>query len=273
MGLITNPIIPDEDCTLATCTLAQAHIHGYVPTLAGNVLYAGIFGLILFLQLGLGVYYKTWGYMVGMVCGCTLEIIGYIARIQMHFNPFTDNPFLMYLCCLTIGPAFLSASIYLCLARIIVVYGESLSRFKPRTYTITFMTCDFFSLLLQAAGGAIASSSNDQSSNQMGINIMVAGVSFQVFSLGLFAALCMDFAWSIRRTSNQYYNPDFAGLRSTFKFKAFMCGENLLLDQSHKHLADTFSCNSPHYRHAYDFCPLRLPLCRTKRRLRRRSRQ
>jgi len=85
------------------------------------------------------------------------EIIGYIARIAVHSNPFIKTNFLMYLVTLTIAPAFLSAAIYLCLARIVVVYGEERSRFRPVTYTLVFCTGDFLALLLQAVGGAIAS--------------------------------------------------------------------------------------------------------------------
>lgn len=69
--------------------------------------------------------------------------------------------------------------IYLCLARIVVVYGENLSRFKPRTYTIVFCTCDFICLVLQALGGAIASTANTLSSSNLGKNIMLAGLIFQ----------------------------------------------------------------------------------------------
>jgi hypothetical protein len=69
--------------------------------------------------------------------------------------------------------------IYLCLARIVIVHGEDLSRFKPRTYTIVFCTCDFICLVLQAAGGAIASTANTASSSNLGKNIMLAGLIFQ----------------------------------------------------------------------------------------------
>jgi hypothetical protein len=123
---------------------------------------------------------------------------------------------------LTIGPAFLSGSIYLCLARIVVVFGQDLSRFKPRTYTITFMTCDFISLLLQAAGGAIASSANDQSATNTGVNIMIAGLSFQVISLLLFMLLCADFWWKASGASDSAKNPRFDALRQTKKFKVFL---------------------------------------------------
>lgn len=94
MGLIVNPGIPDELCTLATCSLLQAHFQ-YVPTLAGNALYIAIFALLLLVQIFLGIRYHTWGFLGGMIGGMILEVIGYVARVQMHYNPFTSNPFLM----------------------------------------------------------------------------------------------------------------------------------------------------------------------------------
>jgi RTA1 like protein len=123
---------------------------------------------------------------------------------------------------LTIGPAFLSAAVYLCLARIVVVYGEGLSRFSPRFYTLTFITFDFIALLLQAAGGAIASGATTASSDKMGINIMVAGVAWQVASLGIFAILCAEYGWRVYRSSESQRNPNFALFRNTFRFKAFL---------------------------------------------------
>ena len=129
-----------------------------------------------------------------------------------------------YLVCLTIGPAFLSAAVYLCLSRIVVVYSESVSRLRPATYTLVFIGFDFISLLLQAAGGGIAASANTQNLDNVGKNIMVAGVSWQVLSLALFAALCIDFALRVRRASQVEMNPAFASFRESRKFKAFLFG-------------------------------------------------
>ncbi|MCJ1395671.1 hypothetical protein MMC18_008557 [Xylographa bjoerkii] len=214
-GLISN-----DNCTLDTCSLAQAHFD-YLPTLPGNALYAAIFGLALGMQLLFGIRYKTWGYMGAMFGGLVLEIIGYVSRIQMHFNPFSKNPFLIYLICLTIGPAFFSAAIYLCLARIVVVYGPHISRFSPRTYTIVFIVCDFLSLLLQAAGGAIADTANDQPTTQTGINIMVAGLGWQVASLCLFIAASSELAWRVRQRWSEL-EPATRSLRESMKFKLFL---------------------------------------------------
>lgn len=78
-----------------------------------------------------------------------------------------------YLICLTIGPAFLSAAIYLCLGRIVVVYGENISRVQPRAYSILFICCDILSLVLQAAGGALAATADTKADSQTGVNVMV----------------------------------------------------------------------------------------------------
>lgn len=82
-----------ELCTLDTCPLSLANVD-YVPSLAGNALYVALFSLVLASQLGLGVYYRTWTYLIAMGGGLLGEIIGYVGRVQMHYNPFTQNPFL-----------------------------------------------------------------------------------------------------------------------------------------------------------------------------------
>jgi hypothetical protein len=152
-----------------------------------------------------------------------LEIIGYVARIGIHSNPFNNNDFLIYLVCLTIAPAFLSAAIYLCLSRIVVVYGTHLSYFKPRTYTIIFCSFDFISLLLQAAGGGIAASTKKPDLLNTGKNVMLAGLGFQVASLVIFAIAAGYFAFRV--WSNQdSWNPRFSSLTSSRRFKAFLVG-------------------------------------------------
>jgi hypothetical protein len=153
---------PDTLCTLALCDLTLAHVD-YIPSVVGNTLFAVIFAGCFLVQLVLGIKYRAWGFMAATTIGMVTEVIGYIGRIMMHNNPFSKDNFLIYLVTLTIAPAFLSAAIYLCLARIVVVYGEERSRIRPRTYTILFCSCDFLALLLQAIGGAIASIANTAS--------------------------------------------------------------------------------------------------------------
>lgn len=83
-------------CTLETCCLAQSSFT-YRVDFGGNLALAVFFGVCIVPQLGLGIYYKTWGFMVGMVCGLILEVLGYVARVQLHNNPFNGDAFLLYL--------------------------------------------------------------------------------------------------------------------------------------------------------------------------------
>lgn len=80
--------------------------------------------------------------------------------------------------------------------------------------------------MLQAAGGGIASGAKTASADQMGINIMLAGLSVQVASLFLFAVLCGEFAYRL------YHNPmawstSHTSLYNSTPFKLFLCGLSL----------------------------------------------
>jgi hypothetical protein len=91
---LNGTILSDASlCTLDTCSLIYANFN-YIPNLAGNIVYLAVFGLLIVPQLYFGIRYRTWGYMAGMLGGLLLEIIGYVGRVQLHFNPFPFNPFL-----------------------------------------------------------------------------------------------------------------------------------------------------------------------------------
>jgi len=73
--------------------------------------------------------------MTAMLFGLAAEIIGYSGRILSYNNQWDQNGFLIMTVCLTLGPAFFSAGIYLCLGRIVTVYGAENSRLAPSMYT------------------------------------------------------------------------------------------------------------------------------------------
>lgn len=218
MSNLTCPQNASDVCTLGTCPLDCAQVE-YLPSLPGNAVYLAALSLILIAQVGLGFWYRTWGFLVGMFSGLVLEILGYAGRVMLHDNPFDFNNFLLYLIPLTIGPAFLTASIYLCLSRIIIVYSPGLSRLQPRTLSIMFMCFDLISLILQAAGGAIAAGADegDQSQSNLGRNIMIAGLVWQVVSLGIFMLVWADYIWRLRKTGDEMRNESLRHLRTGFK--------------------------------------------------------
>ncbi len=134
----------------------------------------------------------------------------------------------MQIVCLTIAPAFLAAGIYLTLSRIVMVFGPENSRIKPLSYPRIFIPCDVVSLLLQAAGGGLASAaSHSNKSPNTGDHIMVAGLAFQVLTLFVFIILCTDFALRtlkrMKQMGNAATDPAHAKLRASWTFRAFLC--------------------------------------------------
>ncbi|PLB36248.1 RTA1 domain-containing protein [Aspergillus candidus] len=219
----------DIVCTLDTCPIEYGYIN-YQPNVAGNLFFVALYGVLLLAQLALGIFNRTWSFTIAIIPGLILEILGYLGRYFLHNNPFSFDNFLLYLICLTIAPAFFTAAIYLCLARIIIVHeGEDISRLRPRTYTIIFICCDVISLILQAAGGAVTSIADERSLRDTGVNVMIAGLAFQVVSLALFMALSLEFAYSAWRRSRRTAavadkEGTYADVRESLKWKLFLAG-------------------------------------------------
>lgn len=91
-----NPSLYGPYCTLDTCCLAQSPFL-YRVSFGSNLFFTILFGVFILPQVALGIYYKTWGFMTGMIIGLILEVLGYVARLLMHDNPFNGDAFLLYL--------------------------------------------------------------------------------------------------------------------------------------------------------------------------------
>lgn len=134
---------------------------------------------------------------------------------------------LRYLVPITIAPAFITASIYLCLARIILILDPALTatRLKPMMYTKIFVVADFIALVLQGMGGGIAATSDtNRTLGDIGVNIMIAGLAWQVASLTAFITLCADFIRRLTKRPPIYTHTDgrTARVRNSRLFKFFV---------------------------------------------------
>lgn len=121
----------------------------YPPSLVASIIFSAIFGVSLAFHLFLGVKFKTWSFLACYLLGSTAEAAGYIGRIFLHSNPYNLNTlvvfligeeerllillmirFLVQIVSLTMGPAFYSAGLYLCLARMYSPFSISISAFE-----------------------------------------------------------------------------------------------------------------------------------------------
>ena len=183
--------------------------------------------------------------------------------VSLHVLPYVlTSVQRSYLICVTLGPAFLSASIYLSLSRIVVVYGEDISRFRPATYTLIFIGADIVSLVLQSIGGGMSAEAATPAATKTGVNIMTAGLAFQVFALVLFIAMCSEYAFRVSRRTTAL-NPVCDALRQSRKFKAFLVCEYLFSLRVPRWAVADFS-HSDCSRDDLHPCALCLPSCRTQ---------
>ncbi|TVY83135.1 Sphingoid long-chain base transporter RSB1 [Lachnellula suecica] len=216
-------------CTIATCPISTSY-YFYRVSLAANAVFAALFAISLIGFLGTYAFTRrATAFTFAMTAGVILEVIGYAGRIQSNQNQWGQTGFLMQIVCLTIAPAFMAGGIYLCLRRIVYAFGPENSRISPEAYTRIFIPCDLLSLLLQAAGGGLASTASHQNkSPDTGDDIMVAGLAFQVLTLLVFMILCVDFAVRTRRRYKSMgqdafdQNPIFVSMRGSWRFKGFI---------------------------------------------------
>lgn len=126
------------------------------------------------------------------------------------------------ICGLIISPAFVAAGVYITLKHIVINFGESWSRLRPAWYTYIFICGDFISLVLQGAGGGLASVGEPGTTMQdVGTDLMIAGVIFQVVVLAFFGYFLVEYAIRTHRRRDQLSAESMALFDST-PFRCFM---------------------------------------------------
>ena len=172
-----------------------------LPSLAGNAILAGVFGLCALAQLLLGIRYRFISYSIPVFLGCTGEVIGYIGRVMLHSNPWKSGAMLMNILLLILSPSFFAAALYLTLKHTIEFYGPAWSFLKPRWYPWLFITCDVIGFITQLVGGVLTSA-DAQSTKDIGNGVMIAGIAFQAGTMAVAGLLAVVYV--VRRTRHMY---------------------------------------------------------------------
>ncbi|KAI7118383.1 hypothetical protein KC352_g33568, partial [Hortaea werneckii] len=184
----------NQGCTQTTCPVSES-VYGYRPNLAATVTFLAIFSLS--------------------------EVLGYTAKMLLWDDPFSDVGFKMSVVLLTFAPAFYAAGIYYTLKHICLTFGSGWSRMRPSWYTYIFISCDVFSIVLQAVGGACAAAAETDALLNAGDNIMITGLATQVFTLVVFGLLAADYGVAVYRHRHEL-NPATVELRQSLRFKLFI---------------------------------------------------
>ncbi|KAJ7624788.1 RTA1-like protein [Roridomyces roridus] len=171
--------------------------YGYVPHEYVAIIFVVLFGISTLLHLGQAIYYRLW-WLLPTACLCGVgEIIGWSGRLWSALTPdqALNNPYMMQITTTILAPTPLIAVNFILLSKVASRLGPCYARLTPRWYTIIFTSFDIFALVIQGAGGGIASAANTDSRAQLGADIMLAGIVLQFVFIIAYIFLALDLFW------------------------------------------------------------------------------
>ncbi|KAK5651677.1 hypothetical protein OQA88_11743 [Cercophora sp. LCS_1] len=184
---------------------APVIIYGYTPSFALALLADIIFLVFLIAHIWQVLRHRSW-YFVTFPIGLLFEIIGYIARsLSAKQNPYNLIYFILQYFFIVTAAVFLAAGIYAILSALIHRLGREHSLLPPKVVLYFFITSDVIATITQIAGAALIGVKQKRREDPTTANnILLGGLAYQVFSIGLFIILSGVFiarAWKKIRAS------------------------------------------------------------------------
>lgn len=188
-----------SDGVSAKCPV-EASLYGDYFTLGACIFFVVAHALALIPQIYFGIRARTWSYTIWLAIGTIFELVGYCGRVVMSSNPWVYNAFVIQLVLLILGPTLVAAAISITFKHLVLWYGREYSFIKPVLYPWVFVGTDFFSIIIQAAGGGVSSAAtNGENANQelldVGSAMLVAGVVFQMANMVFCGGLMLIYIW------------------------------------------------------------------------------
>jgi hypothetical protein len=138
-----------------------------------------------------------------------MEVIGYISRaLSSRDDPYSIIYFVIYYSFIVVAPVFISASIYICLTKLIAwVENEGLqlhSRILRKKFILwTFITADIICTAVQIAGAAYTGNRESEDKDPRVANsILLAGLAIQSSFFLLYLGILNFFVITVWRDPN-----------------------------------------------------------------------
>jgi len=174
-------------------------IYGYTPSFALALIAVIIFFLFFLVHIFQVTRYRSW-YFVTFSIGLGFEIVGYIARLlSAKKNPYNLIYFILQYFFIVTAPVFLAAGIYTILSALIHRLGRGYSLLNPKLILWIFITSDVIATVTQITGAAlIGVRQSNRADPTDANNILLGGLAYQVFSIGIFIILSGAFIFRAR---------------------------------------------------------------------------
>lgn len=206
----------DPSALLSKETLAAAENSygiGGIPSFGGNLAFGILFGILLAAQLGLGLYYSQWKFMLNWACALILSCLGYAGRIWFHFDIESSQAFMMQSICLNISARFVLSGMYFVMSKFVYVYGEQFTFVKPSLSSIVLIITDVIAVVLQSVGNVLMI----KGQWNVGRSLLLFGLALQIFTIFVFQVIWYSFCLKISKTDKPFMQ-EYESIRNRKQF-------------------------------------------------------
>ena len=152
----------------------------FEPSLPASIIFLSAFSILVVTNVLTAIRYKTPLYSASLIVGLLVEILGFASRVLLREDSMAVAFFAIYMASTIIGPTFISASIYMTLPHLMVIYGQDFSLVtRPLFLNMFFLTFDVFTLAFQGVGVWLAVSGTSQS-DVLAVSSLLSPMSRQV---------------------------------------------------------------------------------------------
>lgn len=188
---MSTPVVSPS--SIPSPSIADISPYGYLPTKSTCVIFVVLFGLSTLLHFLVAVRYRLWWLIPTACLAGGGEVVGWAGRLWSSENVTAHTPFTMQIVATIIAPTPFIAAIFIIFARLTERLGVCYSRLTPRWYSTIFLTSDIIALIVQGAGGGIAADATTVDGTNLGANVMLAGIVFQLAAQLVFASFAMEY--------------------------------------------------------------------------------
>ncbi|KAK7470573.1 hypothetical protein VKT23_001997 [Stygiomarasmius scandens] len=170
--------------------------------IASNTLTAIAFSLLLATGLAQTWCIKKWGakWMLSMTIGIYTFSFGIGTRFGLHQFPESKGLYIVEYLFVVLSPCAFIAAEYVLLGRLARhLQCDKYLIVSPRRITVTFIASDITTFLIQAAGGAMSISANNQPLALAGSRVFLAGLALQLLSFLIFTCIFVLFVYRVYR--------------------------------------------------------------------------
>ncbi|KAJ3497952.1 hypothetical protein NLG97_g1497 [Lecanicillium saksenae] len=165
----------------------------YIPSRPASAIFIVLFALATAYHTFLLFKNRHW-FCLPFVIGGFFETIGYVGRFLAYDKTGELIPYMLQSIFLLLAPILFAASLYMTLGRVIrAVDGEEYSIVRSKWITAIFVTGDVVSFMIQGGGAGMLVKADSASSHDLGQNIIIGGLIFQILIFGIFCVVSLSF--------------------------------------------------------------------------------